>query len=382
MSEAEQTQTTDSGPRFRRAFWGLVLLLWTADILWYLCPPSAKTVEALYSLGLYRFMAALMTFLTGHIPFSVGGLLVLSVILGLPLAWGVGWYRIRRVHGKSHWRGAFLGFKWTFILAPFFVFWFILFWAAGYGRIPLDERLGLDDLTVTEDESSRLREELLALMNRELPSIKERDTARAIASISQAMRETIEEWDGRSITLPKRIKTTPKGLLLSNGTTGICSPLTLEPHVDGAWPGPRMVAAAAHELGHVAGLCSEDDATVIAQVAGLRADDPFARYALALDIYMDLARQAGREDYKAAVARLPEAARRDLKEASDASAKYRIDWVRSLRRPVYDAYLKSQGVEEGVRSYARGVKLFVALWRDGDIKIAPSESETSRRKEQ
>jgi len=207
------------------------------------------------------------------------------------------------------------------------------------------------------------------VIKNDAPSPGARNVARALAAISEAMAEIIESWDGTPVRLPHGVKATPKGLLLVNGTSGMCMPLTLEPNVDGALPDTAFVWTGAHELGHIAGLCGEAEATLIGYAAGLRAKDPYARYAVALNLYTDLCDQLAPDARKAALDLLPEVARDDLRAAREAYDRYRIDWFRRISWRLYNTYLQSQGIEEGGKDYSRGVALFTFAWRKGLIEF-------------
>jgi len=242
----------------------------------------------------------------------------------------------------------------------------------GYQRPTIESRLQLDTSELSEREVDHLHKEMLAMVLRDIPqSPEDRNVARAIDAISRSMESIILLWDQRSIRLPRRVKATLPGLLLANGTSGVCIPFTLEAHVDGGLPDTAFVAVAAHELGHIAGLCDEGETTLAGYAAGLRAEDPYARYAVALDIYKDISSRLGRESYEAAIQALPETARIDLDRAREAGRKYRIDWLQRWSWRAYNHYLKSQGVKEGVKSYGRGVQLLTYAWRAGYIPVGP-----------
>src|SRR5262249_45073723 len=148
--------------------------------------------------------------------------------------------------------------------------------------------------------------------------------------------------------------------LLSLGNSGVTS-FFLEPHVDGGEPDVAFLSVAVHELAHVAGFCGEADADLLAAVAGLRAEDAFARYAVALRLFRDFASELPREEYQAALGALPDLAREDLKAMDHAARRYQIETLARAQRKIYDSYLRSQGVKAGVREYSFVVKLLIAL---------------------
>lgn len=363
--------------RLRMAFFALSGLAWAAFLAWTFFPPSAETVERYYSQGLYRWVVGTMTPLTEPFPFSLSLVMVLTIVFGFPLLWVFSWVWLRRKQGRSHWAGLFWGFKWGIPGAGLLLAWVMVLWMAGYQRVPAEIRLGLEENPITDQEADELRDGMFEIILRDMPPAGARDRDGALAAVARAMEEIIEEWDGTPVRLPRRVKATPKGLLLMNGTSGICSPLTLEPHVDGGLPDTAFIMTGAHELGHIAGICGEAEATLIGYVAGLRADDPYARYASALAIYRSLAAQLGRERQQAAMARLPEEAREDLRLAAEAGRKYRIDWLQKASWRTYDKYLQSRGIEDGVKNYGRGVTLFTYAWRKGLVQIEGIPEDTT-----
>ncbi len=361
-------------PRRLLLFWGFTAFLWAVYAWWTWWPPTQERVEDLYSGGAYRVFVAVITPLTAWFPYSFSLILVVSILLGFPMLWAANWGYRRRVLGFSHWRGFLWGVRWGIFLGGFLLCWFLLLWGAGYQRLPVEKRMALDISNVQPEEAEELRAALLEIVHRDLPKPEEKQPGPAIAAIAVAMGDVIEAWEHRPIVLPPRVKATPKGLLLMNGTSGICSPLTLEPHVDGGLPDTVFVAVAAHELSHIAGICSEAEANLFGYVSGLRADNPYARYAVALDLYRDFARQLNRDEYKAAMDLLPKEALDDLLKAQEAAEKYRIKWLREVSWKFYNRYLQSRGIKDGVKNYARGVSLFTFAWRKGLVDFHGGEA--------
>ncbi len=353
-----------------RIYWIAVALAWGLCALWKYLPLSQAWIEENYSRGLYRVNVAVMTPLTAWLPSSIALGIVILILLGLPALWIGSWVYLRRTRGIPHWRGVWIGVRGLLLVVPMILLWFLVLWGAGYQRLPAEERLALDTREIGDEEAEAIRAAMLEIVRRDLTPPGQRDVGKAVAAIAEAMRGVAVEWDGLPITLPSRVKATPPGLLLSNGTSGMAVPLTLEPHVDGGLPDTAFVQTAAHELGHVAGINVEAEATLIGFVAGLRAQDAYARYAVALDVYTDLARQLPTEAYKAAIELLPQEARDDLKAARDATYRYRIDWYGKLSWRMYDKYLQSQGIKEGRKNYSRGITLFTFAWRKGLVHLA------------
>lgn len=347
--------------------------LWVAATLVYLCVyvlPSAERIDSAYSRGLYRLIAGILIPITEKVPFSISITLMILLIFGGPILWGYHWVRLAR-GGKGKLAGLAWGaFRLAFLLPLLFV-WFAVFWGAGYQRPPVEERLALATEKPTLEEVGGLMDQLLEIVLRDQPkTAADRNVPRAVRAISDSMAAFIKENEGRAARVPHRVKATPRGFLLFNNTSGVCSPFTLEANVDGAIPDTAFIYVAAHELAHTAGINREGEATLYGQIAGLRCDDAYARYCVALDAYKDLARDLDKDDYPAAMARLPEATRAELKHIHEVYISYNVKWFSQQSWKVYNKYLQSQGIQEGVKNYSASTKLLVFASRKGLIKDA------------
>lgn len=104
----------------------------------------------------------------------------------------------------------------------------------------------------------------------------------SFAEISALAREALisalPDLRERSVLPPGPIKPClPGGLLMRFGVSGVFSPFTFEAHVDPALPLPTLPFVAAHELAHVAGFASEDEANFVAWLACSRSPAPLLR---------------------------------------------------------------------------------------------------------
>ncbi len=365
--EAAGSEDKKPSSSLRKAWKPMVVAaLWLLCLAWYMLQPSPEHVENVYSRWAYRIIASVITPITGAVPFSIALLVFVAGPLVFLALWIANWVYRQKVKGMSRWRGLIWGPKWLLVIVPIVWLWFLLFWGMGYARLPVETRLNFDDGTVSEAELRQIKGALLQIILQNAPSRPEdRDIGRAVAAVAQAMQDAVSEWEGGAIHLPGRVKATPPGLLMMNGTSGVCVPFTLEPHVDGGLPDTAFVFVAAHELGHIAGVCDEGETNLLGYIAGLRAKNPFAQYAVALDVYLDVVRQLPSAERKTAIKQLPEQARQDLQRIREAQERYRIDWFQKWSWRAYNQYLKSQGVQEGVRSYGRGTQLLVKAWRAG-----------------
>lgn len=358
--------------------WGTALLL-IAVLLWHLAPPSREWVEAWYSSRLYPVLCWLIVPPVAAVGFSVSLVATATSLILAPLLLASGWLRARK--GGLGRRGALARLVEEVLAAGLLAYvLFVLLWGAGYRRVRLAEQLHLPPPPAPSADRAgdrggeaeaaavaRWTEGLRLSIVETLPAPTDRDPARAVASLASSLEGLGREAFGTTVVLPRVVKSTPPGLFLRFGSAGMTFPFFLEPHVDGGETDAGFVSVAAHELAHVAGWCGESDADLLGALAGLRAEDRFARYACALALHSRFIAHLSAEDRRVALEQLPEGAREDLREIEEARSRYYRDLLAGLRGRFYDAYLRSQGVKDGSREYAQVVSMLLRAERAGHV---------------
>ena len=248
---------------------------------------------------------------------------------------------------------------------------FNLGWGLNYAREPAERLLGLP--AEPDAGSAAVAMELLEVLAATVTANAGAapDSEVAIAAISRRMKELVTEIGGGSATLPGRARRLPPGMLLANGFAGVVSPFSLEVHIDGGLPPAAYTATAAHELAHIAGFAREADAELIGALAGLAADAPFARYAVALGQWARLTRPLDPEAQAAALASLPQRARDDLAAAREASERHLRSGPARTFGWLYDRFLRSQGIVAGIGDYDRSADLLLRAYLGGWVGNAP-----------
>ncbi len=328
-------------------------------VAWFVFTPSADWVELNYSQRFYPWLASWLVPLMDLSPLSVAAVMLVA----LPLLWLL--VLFVSFSRRLFWRWLALSL-WRMLTSLLVVaVLFVLIWGANYQRQPIEQQLGLQVNPMTQQELLALTDALEHIIQREQLAV--RDEARALASIRQAMVELVAEVNGVTPVLPERIKRPPAGLLLRLGNAlGVISPWTLEAHVERALPDAVFVAVAAHELAHVAGYAGEADADLIGALAGLRADDGYARYAVALNLWQTAVWQLPASLREARVASLPAVAQQDLAAYREALNRHRPPALfQTLQQQAYDSYLRSQGVSSGIQDYGRTLGLLQAVTEQG-----------------
>ena len=140
----------------------------------------------------------------------------------------------------------------------------------------------------------------------------------------------------------------------------------------------QMPYVAAHESFHGHGITNEGACNFLAYLALTRADNLFLRYSGHMMLYRYLGSAVRRRDpegYAAFRQNLPVGFRADLDSIRENLDRFR-EIAPVLRDVVYDNYLKSQGIAEGMASYSQVIDLVVA-WQNAPPppRVVPTASD-------
>ncbi len=161
----------------------------------------------------------------------------------------------------------------------------------------------------------------------------------------------------------------PGGLLMRLASTGFYFPYGGEGYIAGNLTAAERPFVTAHEMAHAYGITDEGAANFLGFLACESAVDPVVRYSGLLAyweyLYSELVRVA-RQDAAKLAARLPAGVGADLRAVYENWNRYRGP-ARAAAQAVYERYLKSQGIAEGIKSYDRFV-LLVAAWKRREVR--------------
>jgi hypothetical protein len=357
----------------RRAAFGLLAcaLLRLGGALW------PAQVESLYARAAYPWLIALLSGVSAPAPFSLAG-------VGVALACAVLAVRVVRA-ARRRWRAAHgpaapeatrgvrvraALVRWVGAGALAYLV-FLLTWGLNYDRPPVGRLLGLEPVPATAAELQALCRELLdaaAAARAGQPedaqgALRLADGARGAlgrAPEGYARLGTLQPLFAGPLRAPKPLAAST--LFSRLGISGIYVPFTGEAHVNLDVPAATLPFAACHELAHLRGFAREDEASFVGYLACRAHPDADFRYSAAFEgLRHSLAALqpfAGDAARRLAAAAAP-GVRRDW-AALDAWVRRHAGPASTLSHAVNDAYLRSQGQAEGVRSYGRVVDLLLA----------------------
>ncbi len=350
--------------------WRVPLLALLAILLRVALPPSL--IEGFYSRGVFVWLRTGWDHTLARLPiplFYVFWLLVLLFLVRTLLRF----LRKRREGPSWRWRGAGMGLLQA---VSFLVLVFLLGWGFNYGRETVEDRMGFTAYQPTLDElRARVYAEADTLARLRL-AVTADTTAIGAAAFSPALEQEVREMlrlallrhDYPAPGRPRARQLYPRGLLLHLSTAGVYWPWAGEGNIDAGLHPLQKPPVMAHELAHAYGFGDEGTCTFWAWLAGAETKDPLLAYAFRLDYWRRLAgrlRQAEPDAYWAwREEHLALGIQNDLQAIYDNAAKYQ-DFAPVIRDVTYDAYLKVQGVQGGMLSYGRVVRMVEGYRRKG-----------------
>ncbi|MBY0495648.1 MAG: DUF3810 family protein [Cyanobacteria bacterium] len=334
----------------------LALLAFAAFVAFQ--PPGAFTVERWYSRWLYPIIQANVTSLSNRSPiavFDVAIVVVLAILIGI-------WIRsIRLARKRPVIRSLWRGFVATLTVLAIVYLWFLAAWGLNYARPPLESTMNYDASKVTPEAVRVLAEYAIDRAN-STHAAGHAAGFPAITATPETLMAALHDVE-REFGRPRpTVFATPKWSICTpfyraSGVSGQLGPFFLETLLNPDLTGPERPAVLAHEWAHLSGYAPESDASFIGLLAALRSG-PASEYSAWLDLVSESVNQLQPVTQRVVLEKLAQGPRDD-----QAAIRERL---KTLVRPVeqvawssYDRMLKSQGVEEGVRSYSRVIQLLI-----------------------
>jgi uncharacterized protein DUF3810 len=319
-------------------------------------PLPSPAIEQWYSLGVYPVIQNVVTWLSSLVSVAlldVGAL----VALGSWLAFVTGRWR------KS---GARAGLKVAAVsLVAMISVGYLLFlavWGLNYRRLPLEVKLAYDPARVTPDGTFQLGQIAVEQVN-SLEPVKAPRSPYSREAMIPAFADAQRHLGAKRTARPAMPKRSAVSWYLRNaGIDGMIDPLFLEIILNPDVLPIEQPFTLAHEWAHLAGYAGESDANFVAWLTCIRSDSA-AQYSGWLEAYRYAEAALPRERRRELQRRLSPAVIADLRAISVRLGRVN-PVVSGFARNVYDAYLKTQGVDEGLASYSAMLRLMVGTTFD------------------
>lgn len=244
-----------------------------------------------------------------------------------------------------------------------------------YSAPPLADQLGLESGKYTVQELADTAAIVAEELNR-YAQLVDRDAEGLFAPkdydvLAQAVQESYREGSMAALYSRGAGIAPKEGILLSKimsylSITGYYFPITGESIVSGDLIETSIPFTIAHETAHSFGLGPEKEANFAAYLCCVESDDPEVTYSGLFNGYIYLNNALYRADkdlWRAVYDTLSQPVRDDLAAKSAHLAKYEGK-LNDFGSSVNNAYIRSTGQPEGVRSYGLMVDLLISYYKD------------------
>ncbi|HEX3549486.1 MAG TPA: DUF3810 family protein [Candidatus Elarobacter sp.] len=314
-----------------------------------MAPISRGWIENGYANGLFLAMNRTFVPVTDRVPFAVGDLEGIVVIVAL-VTW---WIRtLRRARRGRKLRAALALIAHTAGYAALGVVLFELLWGLNYRRATVAARVDYRAGRVTPAAVARFSERIVGILNADVGA------AHAETLDLEKLRDAYEPVVARLGDRWEVAVTAPKTTLLepyfeAAGIGGTYSPFAFETLLNASFLPVEAPRALAHEWAHVGGFTDEGDANYIGTLACLRSDDALIRYSGAFWTYGELPLSERKRLH------LDPRVVADFNAARARFLRHYKPQIFAIQWGVYDKFLRSNGVRGGVASYGFFLRLLV-----------------------
>lgn len=323
-------------------------------------------IETWYSTGLYPYIAKIMRFSVGLLPFSLGDLLYTFFIISI-----IRWVTIRI---KTRFRNYKI---WTLdILATFSIIYacFHLFWGLNYYRLPLHRTLKIKN-TYTTEELVLLTSTLIKKSNHIHSELVNNDSLKVDYKFKKTflLRSTIDGYKQLSKDYPKltyegySLKRSLYSIPLTYmGFNGYLNPLTNEAQVNTQILRYKIPTTASHEIGHQLGFAKENEANFIACLATMNHTDPYFQYSgftFALRYCLNELYVRDRAKADELIKTIHPGILANYKEVRDFWETHKNP-IEPFFQVTYNGFLKANNQADGMKSYSYVVALLVNYFDD------------------
>ncbi len=353
--------------KFRLTLFGLGVATWVIQMG---VRGRPGWVETGYSNTIYPIVRELAGTLTGWLAYSFMELFVLGVIFWLIYkAVTVTRSVSRKRRGLRN--AAAHAASFSLAMAGLFYAWGMFGWGFNYYREPFLRLENLDRTGITHEELRAVAQKLVVEANELRLRLEEDDDGvmrtedgdrAALERVRAAFRAPGVEY----LSLRDGDVSGPKGLIFPVlpwlNISGVFFPYTGEPNVGMEQPVHNRLFAACHEAAHQLGWAREEEANFVGYAVCRRHPDADYRYAAAqgaLAYALGALRQVDPDAAAAVMLTLGKPLQRDWDATREFWRRYDTRLGDAALR-VNDAYLKSLGQDEGIRSYGLMVELLVA----------------------
>lgn len=323
-------------------------------------------IETYYSKGLYLYVSRFLRITLGWIPFSMGDILYIFLIV-LILVSIFKFFKERKLNLKN------TIFKIAGIISIVF-FFFHFNWGLNYFRVPLYKTLNIKNKNYTNDELINFTKKLIYKTNETQTSITKNDTLivknplskKEINADSHLAYEQLQlkypQFAYKNPKVKYSIFSTP---LTFMGFAGYLNPITNEAQVNSLIPKNNYAATVCHEIAHQVGIASESEANFVGFLASINSKDPYFNYSgylMALRYCISEVYRKDPKQFEALKKMINKGILKDMQQSQDFWESYN-NWTEIYFKTFYDNYLKANKQQDGIQGYSKMVTLLINYYK-------------------
>jgi hypothetical protein len=330
---------------------------------------SATLVEKWYSNGLYKSISQLLRSLFGWVPFSVGDLLYLFVVLFFIYQLGK---IIATIYKKQFTWATVKNSLHKLLRASLYTYlFFLLGWGLNYNRLGIGYQLQLNPTdTLTNQGLNQLTNYLLQQVNSTHPKIA--DSLAQPLTNRQIIQLTKQQYKSITRQLPF-LKYTPTALKASSYSTignylafsGYYNPFTAEAQINTQTPNFLLPFVACHEVAHQLGYAKEDEANFVSYLVSSKSNNANFVYSANLEMFLYAHRYQYILDTAAAsktTKNLHPFVKADIIYMRNFYTKYN-NAIEPYVKWLYGKYLQTNNQPKGILTYNESIRLLYAYLR-------------------
>jgi hypothetical protein len=336
-----------------------LLLRWVAS--WV-----PETTESIYSRSAFPYIRQGLDMTIARFPFPTFYLFLAALFLVLALF-------ISCLTKQKGWkRKSIYSIRSLSNLIGVIVVFFLFLWGFNYQRVPIIQQLSLQPIPLSQEQLNleiQHTQNILVTIRSQITQ----DTAAIEETIPYAELENLVRKEIiaglprmglNNEGQPRTKEFFPSGFLRKMGILGIYFPFTGESYIDPTLHDLEKPFTVAHEMAHSFGITNEGEASFVSWVICTESKNPLLQYAANLQLLRyqlnDLYR-TNRDSYLQVFDCMELGVRNDLVSIIKNAEEIKPISQKISRRS-NDLFLKSQGVEAGVKSYAQ-LPMLAFTWR-------------------
>ncbi len=320
-------------------------------------------IEKYYSNGIYNFLSPIFRSIFGWIPFSIGDVIYIFLIV-----FTIKFLIVVIKDKHRNYKHLFFQIGATFSII-YFLFYFL--WGLNYSRNPLATSMNLEENKYNLIELTTFSDKLLLKLSKLQTNLTDNDTLKVIVGLNKTeiLQQSENGYQNLSKIFPQfeyhptSIKRSLFSLPLTYmGFAGYFNPLSGEAQVDHLIPKVSLPMTCSHEIAHQLGIASESEANFIGFLAAINNDDQYFQYSAYLMAYRFTLHDIAKKDpeiFEKFLKKTPAGIIKNYKEIETFWNHYENP-IEPFFKLFYDNYLKVNQQKHGIQSYGKMVDLLLA----------------------